>query len=204
MKNIKYMMQSENLIALILNYLNFNNYSKFLDLSSYNLDYSKNDKITFEDFRSFLPLAIGINLFEFKNKFIYSLTHIQFLNISKCNISILPKELFINVQLKSINCSHNNLTVIPTEIKNCKKLENFDCNNNQITIIPTEIGNCINLQIFDCGYNQMTVIPSDIGKLINLRIFNCCYNKIPLKVALIMAYIQYSYISNSINELCKE
>ena len=89
-------MQSENLISLILNYLNFNRQSKFLDLSSYNLDYNKNDKIIFEDFRSYLPLTIGINLSDFKNEYTTSLSHIQFLNISNCDISILPKELFCN------------------------------------------------------------------------------------------------------------
>ena len=54
-------MISENLVSLILNYIDFNK-SKFLDLRSYNLDYSNNSKITFENFISFIPLAIGINL----------------------------------------------------------------------------------------------------------------------------------------------
>ena len=142
-------MQSENLIALILNYMKFDEKSKFLDLSSYNLDYNENDKITFENFRSFLPLAIGINLSDFKNEYIISLTHIQFLNISKCDISILPKELFDLKQLKTIDCSQNNITIIPVEIGNCIKLQKFYCFHNKITTIPAEIGNCINLQKFD-------------------------------------------------------
>ena len=87
-------MLSENLITIILNYLKFNETIKFFDLSSYNLDYSDNNKITFENFRLFLPLAIGIRLSDFKNEYTISLTHIQFLNISGCDISILPKELF--------------------------------------------------------------------------------------------------------------
>jgi len=120
-------MQSENLIALILNYMKFDEKSKFLDLSSYNLDYNENDKITFENFRSFLPLAIGINLSDFKNEYIISLTHIQFLNISKCDISILPKELFDLKQLKTIDCSQNNITIIPVEIGNCIKLQELYC-----------------------------------------------------------------------------
>ena len=97
-------MLSENLVSIILNYVEFNGYSKFLDLCSYNLDYSRNDAVTFEDFIFILPLAIGINLSEFECEYINKLTHIQFLNISECNIYILPKELFDLKQLKIINC----------------------------------------------------------------------------------------------------
>ena len=89
-------MLSENLVTIILNYLRFYKKIKFLDLQSYNIDLSKNDKITFEDFSFVLPLAIGINLSDFKYEYTTSLTHIQFLNISSCDISILPKELFCN------------------------------------------------------------------------------------------------------------
>ena len=108
-------MISENLITLILNYLEFNKQSKFLDLQSYHLDYS-NNKISFKNFRSFLPLAIGINLSYFKNEYLEQLSHIQFLNISYCNIKILPKGLFYNKQLKIINCRQNYITKIPTII----------------------------------------------------------------------------------------
>ena len=81
-------MISENLISSVLNYINFNEYSKFLDLQYYHLDHSNNDKISFEDFRKNLPLVIGINLKIFKDEYINSLTHIQKLNISRCKIYI--------------------------------------------------------------------------------------------------------------------
>jgi len=42
-------MLSENLLTLILNYINFDEKSKYLDLQLYNIDYSNNDKITFEN-----------------------------------------------------------------------------------------------------------------------------------------------------------
>ena len=44
-------MISEDLVSSILDYINFNGYSKFLDLQSYHLDHSTNDKISFEDFK---------------------------------------------------------------------------------------------------------------------------------------------------------
>src|SRR3989338_5941548 len=141
-------MISENLVNIILNYIKFSEKSIFLDISSYNLDYSENNRITFEDFNSFLPLAIGINLKIFKDKYINRLTHIQKLNISSCNINILPKELFDLKQLKTINCSYNDITVIPTEIGNLKDLQKFYCTDNKISAIPTEIGKCVNLQQF--------------------------------------------------------
>ena len=129
-------MISENLITIVLNYLKFNKQNKFLDLRSYHLDNS-NSRITFENFKSNLPLAIGIHLSDFKNEYTTSLTHIQKLNMCECYINILPKELFDLKQLKIINCSQNNITIIPAEIENCKTLQEFYCDYNKITVIPT-------------------------------------------------------------------
>ena len=170
-------MISEDLVSSILDYINFNGYSKFLDLQSYHLDHSTNDKISFEDFKTFLPLAIGINLKIFKDEYINSLTHIRILNISNCNIKILPKELFILKQLKIIDCTVNRIFAIPTEIGNCN-LQEFYCSWNEITIIPSNIGKLINLQKFNCEHNEIFAIPPEIGNCVKLQIFNCSWNKI--------------------------
>ena len=95
-------------------------------------------KITFENFREFIPRATGINLSEFNDKYINKFTYIRFLNISECKINILPKELF-NRQLRNLNCHWNKITVIPSEIRNCKELQIFDCSVNQITFIQSKI-----------------------------------------------------------------
>ena len=142
---------------MTLNYLKFNKHLKFLDLQYCNIDLSDNNKITFENFRTVLPSAIGINLKLFKNEYINSLTHVQFLNISYCNINILPKELF-HLQLKLIDCSNNEITEIPAEIGNCKKLEKFNCSFNKVAVIPSDICKLINLQNYYCNNNQITKI----------------------------------------------
>ena len=174
-------MLSENLLTLILNYINFNRHSKYLDLQLYNIDYSINDRITFEDYRIFISNAIGIHLSEFENNYIDKLTHIQKLNISKCNIEILPKELFTNGQFRSINCSHNRITVIPKNIGKLINLQKFYCNDNQVAVIPAEIGNCKNLKKFHCYCNQLTVIPAEIENCKKLKIFYYNNNKITIK-----------------------
>ena len=95
-------------------------------------------KITFENFREFIPRATGINLSEFNDIYVNKFTYIRFLNISEYKINILPKELF-DKQLRIFNCYWNNIKVIPSEIGNCKELQIFDCSVNQITFIQSKI-----------------------------------------------------------------
>ena len=165
-------MISENLLTIILNYLNLNKQSKFYDLRHYNLDYNENDSISFKNFKEYLPLAIGIHLNKIKREYINSLSHIKYLNISNCYIKILPKELFVLRQLRTIYCSYNQVAVIPSEIGNCKKLQKFICNSNQITTIPAEIENCVNLRKFDCDLDEITNIPLFLNKFKNFDYIN--------------------------------
>ena len=73
-------MISENLITIIFNYLEFNEYVRSIDVSSYNMDYS-NSIISFTNYQLLLSSAIGIHLTSFKFDYLEYLSRIQFLNI---------------------------------------------------------------------------------------------------------------------------
>lgn len=53
-ENIKINMISENLLTIVLNYLAFDKQIKFLNIQTYNVDCSNNDKMTFENFITFI------------------------------------------------------------------------------------------------------------------------------------------------------
>ena len=73
------------------------------------------------------------------------------INISCCNISILPN-LSKFTFLKILNISHNNLI----------NFDNFDLNS------------LIHLQTLDCSHNNLTHLPF----LQNLKVLNCSFNKL--------------------------
>jgi hypothetical protein len=63
------------------------------------------------------------------------------LDISKCNVKFLPKEINFLSGLKEIEISSNNLICLPIEIGNLCNLEYLNLEGNNISELPSEIGN---------------------------------------------------------------
>ncbi|MGM0519807.1 MAG: hypothetical protein ACQERD_09220 [Campylobacterota bacterium] len=82
------------------------------------------------------------------------------INLSKCDINVLPTELFNLINLKQLILSDNKLTYLPNEIIKLKDLSYLSIDNNQIEVISDEIINSlINLSIFTYFDNPLKKEP---------------------------------------------
>jgi Leucine-rich repeat (LRR) protein len=100
------------------------------------------------------------------------------LNISRNELTEIPKEIKHMVNLELIDCSRNKIQVIPKELCKLNNLQIFDCRENNISIIPREICLLSNLNYFVCSNNEITELPAEMGNNFNLRCIECNNNKI--------------------------
>ena len=88
------------------------------------------------------------------------------LNLSACNLSEIPKEVFEFIQLKELYLGFNKITSISREIGNLTQLKILSLVCNQLTSLPDEIGNLTQLKILYLNNNRLTSLPFS---LINCR-----------------------------------
>lgn len=95
------------------------------------------------------------------------LLNVKSINLSKCNIEVLPIELFNLVNLKQLNLSDNKLTFLPNEIGKLKNLIFLFISNNKITQIDNKvISELNNLKIFI--YDNNPIINNTENKFMKL------------------------------------
>jgi Leucine-rich repeat (LRR) protein len=63
------------------------------------------------------------------------------------------------------------LTEVPPEIALLVNLQTLDLSSNKISVIPDSIVQLVNLQKLDLRYNQISSIPDSIAQLLNLQMF---------------------------------
>lgn len=126
------------------------------------------------------------------------------INLSKCDIDVLPTELFNLKNLKQLNLSYNKLTSLPNQIGNLKNLASLSISNNQITIINDEIiDNLTNLVFFTYFDNPLKIEPKKNKSMENFhneldvnvrKSLNKMFNKMS----------EFGYSENESNELFSE
>ncbi len=90
------------------------------------------------------------------------------LNLSFCNLVILPGPIFELTGLQVLNLQHNYLTALPEEIGGLTALTHLDLELNQLEKLPAAIGKLTNLRKLDLKNNRLRTLPPEIGQLTNL------------------------------------
>ena len=100
------------------------------------------------------------------------------LNLSKNQISSLPKSFANLKQARYLIFYDNAFEVIPEELAGFKNLKHLDFYKNKITEIPDFIGDMDNLQQLFLSFNKIEEIPDTLRNLKRLKYFYIHHNEL--------------------------
>ena len=98
--------------------------------------------------------------------------NLQYLDISKNNISTLPDSIGTLTYLQYFSCSKTGLQKIPGEIGQLSNLKYLNLNQNEIEYMPPQIGNLGKLEILDLWSNNFSEYPASLASLTNLKVLD--------------------------------
>ncbi|OOG19665.1 hypothetical protein BWD42_07065 [Sphingobacterium sp. CZ-UAM] len=122
------------------------------------------------------------------------LKKLHILNLSFCNLGLLPEDIGALSSLKDLDVSDNFLVMLPESITQLSKLEKLRVSTNllqklpehmqtltnlrelyvdvnHLKQLPVAIGNLDQLRILHLSHNDLTVLPESLGQLANLQEF---------------------------------
>ena len=100
------------------------------------------------------------------------------LNLSKNQLSSLPKSFAKLKQAKYLIFYDNAFETIPEELAGFKNLKHLDFYKNKITEIPDFVGDMDNLQQLFLSFNKIEVIPDTLRNLKRLKYFYIHHNEL--------------------------
>ncbi len=100
------------------------------------------------------------------------------LNLSKNQLSTLPKSFAELKQARYLIFYDNAFETIPEELAGFKNLKHLDFYKNKITEIPDFIGDMDNLQQLFLSFNQIEEIPDTLRNLKRLKYFYIHHNEL--------------------------
>lgn len=104
--------------------------------------------------------------------------NISKLNLSNCNLTEIPAEVFELKNLKKLNLSGNKIEKIPKDIEKLNRLETLDLSNNKIKIFYSKLCNLSKLKVLNLNNNGIKTIPKQIYYLENLRVLTIAGNQL--------------------------
>ncbi len=90
------------------------------------------------------------------------------LDLRKCRLSSLPKEIWDLEHLTDLDLSINQLEELPPEIGQLTNLVYLKLGNNRLTSLPPELWTLTKLQQLSLYDTQIATLPPEIGNLTNL------------------------------------
>jgi len=111
---------------------------------------------------------------------IFSLTSLNFLEISSSILSKLPEQAFDNLpNLINLVLRNNQLTEVPPSIARLQKLRFLDVSSNRLTSVPDGVNQCAELTSLNLRGNQLSTLPLlGQGKLGKLSVLDVSNNKL--------------------------
>jgi len=103
---------------------------------------------------------------------------IRELNISQCELEIIPEQISLLTSLLTLNASQNRLKELPPGIGQCTMLTSLDCNDNTLTTVPAAIGCLTELAKLLLYKNSISSLPEELCKCIKLEELNLFNNKV--------------------------
>jgi hypothetical protein len=107
---------------------------------------------------------------------LFKLRHINFLEIAKTKLSVLPEQIGNIVNLTSLLCHTNSLTSVPVELGKLVNLKNLDLSNNKLAEVPRELENLTELMSINFSGNQLQAL-FPLEKLTKLAVLDVSRNK---------------------------
>lgn len=98
------------------------------------------------------------------------------LDLSHNQLTDLPPEIGWLRELRYLDLSHNQLATLPDQIGWLRKMTTFKVSDNVLSSLPRAIGHCIELRSLDVSNNQLKQLPPDIRWLTNLSTLNLSGN----------------------------
>ncbi|XP_042024058.1 putative disease resistance protein RGA3 [Salvia splendens] len=102
---------------------------------------------------------------------------LQTLLLSRCGLTVIPREIGNLNQLRRLDLSRCGLTVIPREIGNLNQLRRLDLRwNRELKELPGSVCSLIELRSLSLEWCSLEVIPQEIGNLVKLRELDLSWN----------------------------
>lgn len=108
---------------------------------------------------------------------IYSLKSLNFLEVSKCGLQILTRDVANLSGLTNLVLHSNKLEELPTAICRLTKLKLLDISNNRIEELPETFFTLTELQTLLAGNNLLSSLPDGIEALEHLTTLNLSHNE---------------------------
>ncbi|XP_014675925.1 PREDICTED: leucine-rich repeat-containing protein 47-like [Priapulus caudatus] len=107
---------------------------------------------------------------------LFTITTLNFLEVSKCDLKIASENLSKLVNLTSLVLHSNKLSSLPDSIGKLIKLKLLDVSRNELEELPETLGSLVQLQTLDVGNNKLESLPESICELKNLGHLGISHN----------------------------
>jgi Leucine-rich repeat (LRR) protein len=102
------------------------------------------------------------------------------LTLKKMHYKAFPAEIWKFPNLQYLDLSKNQITELPDTLGQLKNLQVLHLSKNKIEALPRELGDLQNLVILDINNNELTMLPPQIGKLKKLEYLDLWNNSISI------------------------
>ncbi len=122
-------------------------------------------------------------------------------------LSNLPPEMSVLVNLVDLSVTRNNFAVIPRVVLELKNLKYLRFEANVLNELPGDIGRLENLIVLSLGRNNLSSLPSSIGNLNKITLLTLYGNKIshlPREIGKMTALKHISLDDNRLSDLPSE
>lgn len=109
---------------------------------------------------------------------IFKLAKLTILDLGSNQLTSLTPDIGKLTNLTSLKLSNNPLTSLPPELSKLTNLESLKLRNCQLTKLPPQIPTLTNLTSLDLWGTQLRGLPASITNLINLKLLDLGYNQL--------------------------
>ncbi len=107
-----------------------------------------------------------------------NLEHLEEIDLSLCNLTMLPEVIATLPKLKRLNLSHNKLETLPDWIGNIPSLEEITLHKNKLKRLPAAFSRLSKLKKVDLTKNKLGAFPKRLLELPNLQFILLAENAI--------------------------
>ncbi|XP_076450494.1 LOW QUALITY PROTEIN: malignant fibrous histiocytoma-amplified sequence 1 homolog [Babylonia areolata] len=104
-----------------------------------------------------------------------SLTDLEELKISECNLPYVPPTIWRLTQLRALDLSRNKINILPPEVGQLVELRRLNLQQTNITSLPPEIAYCQELEEVLLWGNSIETLPDTLPEMPKLRVLALNY-----------------------------